>query len=263
VITIVITMFVAPVADPAAAPHSGNAARWSWVLLGALVAGAWVVVIIAGQHSHDSVEPLTWAAGWLVMILAMMVPTLVPMLRTLSSLLAGRQQATWWHFVGGYVLSWIAAGGVAMALSSVALVLDPVSRGWATVAGLALAGVYQFTPLKAKCLRECTSPFLWFLRNWRDGARGAWVMGTRHAASCLGCCWALMALSVIAVGAGIVGMVAMTVVMVVEKVPSLGRALRVPLGGSLIAVAVVLAVAQVGGDGDTPHRHEHSIHSDG
>ena len=57
-----------------------------------------------------------------------------------------------------------------------------------------LAGIYQFTPLKHACLRQCRSPFAFVLNHWRDGgwARCAWALAT--ALYCLGCCWVLMAL---------------------------------------------------------------------
>ncbi len=59
---------------------------------------------------------------------------------------------------------------------------------------LIVAGLYQFTPLKHACLRQCQTPAAFLSRHWKRGAHGAWAMGLRHGAFCLGCCWALMLL---------------------------------------------------------------------
>jgi predicted metal-binding membrane protein len=58
------------------------------------------------------------------------------------------------------------------------------------------AGVYQFTPLKRACLRRCRSPLEFLAEHWREGNAGAFRMGLRHGAYCIGCCWAVMALLV-------------------------------------------------------------------
>ena len=56
----------------------------------------------------------------------------------------------------------------------------------------AVAGVFQFSPLKGRCLKQCRSPFSFFVRYYHKGAGGAWRLGLRHGLFCLGCCWALM-----------------------------------------------------------------------
>src|SRR5439155_24569116 len=64
----------------------------------------------------------------------------------------------------------------------------------AGAAVLVAAGLWQLTPLKYACLPRCQSPIGFLLAEWRQGRRGALVMGLRHGLYCLGCCWALMAL---------------------------------------------------------------------
>src|ERR671914_350595 len=54
---------------------------------------------------------------------------------------------------------------------------------------LILSGLYQFSPLKTKCLGYCESPMSFFMRRWRSGTVGAMKMGTYHGLYCLGCCW--------------------------------------------------------------------------
>ena len=56
-----------------------------------------------------------------------------------------------------------------------------------------IRAVAKVTPLKDVCLAKCRSPVGFLLGSWRDGRRGAVEMGSKHAAWCLGCCWALMA----------------------------------------------------------------------
>jgi predicted metal-binding membrane protein len=213
-------------------------------------------LVLVGAALHRSPGVPAAAVAWAVMVVAMMLPTLVPMLRTLSELLDGRHAGNWWRFVGGYAAVWMAAGvvGVALHVAVGQLTADSsaASPRWLIVVALGVAGLYQYTPWKARCLQACTSPFLWFLRNWRDGARGSWVMGCRHGATCLGCCWALMALSVVAFGAGLAGMAAMTLVMFAEKVPRVGRLIRVPLGAALLVVALATLLF-AGGNGPSHH----------
>jgi predicted metal-binding membrane protein len=58
---------------------------------------------------------------------------------------------------------------------------------------LAVAALYEFTPLKDVCLGKCRSPLGFLLGSWRGGLSGALQMGTKHGPWCVGCCWALMA----------------------------------------------------------------------
>ena len=54
---------------------------------------------------------------------------------------------------------------------------------------LIISGLYQFSPLKTKCLGYCESPMSFFMRRWRSGITGAIKMGSYHGLYCLGCCW--------------------------------------------------------------------------
>lgn len=68
----------------------------------------------------------------------------------------------------------------------------PKRRTTRSQRALVAAALYEMTPIKTRCLRKCRSPLGSFLSSWRNGLRGAFTMGTRHGAWCLGCCWALM-----------------------------------------------------------------------
>jgi predicted metal-binding membrane protein len=113
---------------------------------------------------------------------------------------------------------------------------------------LAVAGVFQFSPLKYRCLDKCRTPLSFVQQHWRgrNERRNAWLLGLHHGAFCVGCCWALMLL-MFAVGTGSVGwMLAMGVVMAVEKNLPWGRWLSAPLGAALLAAAVVILVQHAG-----------------
>ena len=152
--------------------------------------------------------PLTFAltfAMWWVMMLGMMLPSAAPMILTFATLNRGKRA----HgetfvptsvFTFGYLIVWgvfsLAATLAQWALGSAALLSPMASLTSPMIGGvlLILAGLYQFTPLKQACLRNCRSPFAFVLNHWRDGRIGALRMGLEHGAFCLGCCWILMAL---------------------------------------------------------------------
>lgn len=187
---------------------------------------------------------------WLLMAVAMMAPTAVPVLRTYSDLrLADGERVTaagFWAFLGGYILVW---GGFALiaalgqkTLGATGWVSDlGVSRSlWFSAALLVAAGLYQFSALKQACLTQCRSPMVFFLSYWREGTGGALSMGLRHGVICVACCWALMALALVGGTMNLLWMGAAMMLMIVEKLP-LGRRLTAPLGIVLLAAAAALA----------------------
>jgi predicted metal-binding membrane protein len=102
-------------------------------------------------------------------------------------------------FTSGYLLVWIAVGGLALVLADLARAYAGDAFAWTrlgrplTVATLVVAAVYEFTPWKNACLGKCRSPLGFLMGTWRDGWSGATLMGLKLGAWCLGCCWALMA----------------------------------------------------------------------
>jgi len=94
---------------------------------------------------------------------------------------------------------WAAAGLLAYGLYELGrrwlgaeLAGTPAAAG-SQAGGLAVAAVYELTPLKDRLLGQVPQPLGFLLGAWRDGRSGAVQMGARHAAWCVGCCWALMA----------------------------------------------------------------------
>jgi predicted metal-binding membrane protein len=82
---------------------------------------------------------------------------------------------------------------------------------------LLLAGAYQFTPLKRVCLAHCRSPLGFLTTYWRSGRWGAFTMGVRHGAHCLGCCWPLMLLLFVSGVMNILWVAALAVFVLGEK----------------------------------------------
>jgi predicted metal-binding membrane protein len=113
------------------------------------------------------------------------------------------------------------------------------------VALLAIAGVFQFSALKYRCLEKCRTPFSFVNEHWRRDAvrRQSFLLGLHHGIFCVGCCWAIMLLMFI-VGTGSVGwMLAIGAVMAIEKNVGWGRRLSAPLGfGLLVAAVAIFAV---------------------
>jgi len=144
-------------------------------------------------------------AMWGVMMVAMMVPTAVPM--TLVYAAVARKAAAQrspvpptFVFVAGYVTVWglfsVFATLAQRGLDAASL-LSPTMAANSTVFGgavLVAAGIYQFTPLKHACLQHCRAPAHFLSNYWRRGTVGAFRMGLRLGTYCLGCCWILMAL---------------------------------------------------------------------
>jgi predicted metal-binding membrane protein len=186
-------------------------ARWALVgLLFALAALGWWST--AGRMDGMDAGPWTafgafgWFLGvWVVMMAAMMLPSLAPTVALYSRMTRERSPLSPLVFTAGYLVVWGAAGALAFAVAAAGRgVLGDVlawDRGgrWAAGVTLLVAAAYEVTPLKDVCLGKCRSPLGFLLGAWRDGPAGGLRMGARHGAWCLGCCWALMA-SLLALG---------------------------------------------------------------
>jgi len=143
---------------------------------------------------------LGWFVGvWVVMMAAMMFPSLAPTVSLYSQMTRQRGLALPLIFTSGYLVVWGATGVGAYGLFVAGRELFGDDLSWSSggkwfAAGvLLLAAVYELTPAKEVCLAKCRSPLGFLLGSWRDGKRGAFGMGARHGAWCVGCCWALMA----------------------------------------------------------------------
>ena len=194
---------------------------------------------------------LLFVCGWLLMTIAMMLPTSVPLLVIFHSMLRARANRPLLISltVFGYLAAWLVFGIAAYAaVVAIARAADHLTwihvESWTITAGiLLLAGLYQFSPLKYRCLEKCRSPFSFIAGHWhgrREHAE-AFILGVSHGAFCVGCCWALMLL-MIPVGAGNLSwMLMLAVVMAVEKNLSGGKLIAKPLGAALLTLALFVA----------------------
>jgi len=144
-------------------------------------------------------------ALWATMMAAMMFPTASPMVLAFHRIQSGKRErgeafVSTWLFVAGYIAVWAAAGliaySAALMAERLAQLVGLTAEGAARLGGglLIASGLYQLTPLKNMCLSKCRSPIGFILTAWREGRSGALRMGAVHGATCLGCCWMLMAI---------------------------------------------------------------------
>ena len=243
----------------AAAPARDPAVYWLW----GLIAAAWALAValaLGGQTrllAHESLldGPRSWPAAlllfllaWQLMTVGMMLPSSLPVLRVFR--LVSRAQ----HHPGrglagfllGYALVW--TGFALAAFAGDTLVHAAVERWrwleerpWLLTGGaLLLAGAYQFSPLKDRCLSACRHPVTVVRRYYARGFGGGWRLGLRHGRDCLGCCWGLMLL-MFGVGVGnLAWMAALTGVMVAEKTLPFGRRLVPVIGLTLIGLGLTV-----------------------
>ncbi len=223
--------------------------------------GDWTGVGLAGSvcsalPAGPMLFPLAlYVVGWLLMTIAMMMPTITPLIAIFVTMTRDRSDCGTLIslLIFGYLLPWFAFGLAAhlvdMALHALAAGnAFLLVNGWVVGAVvIGLAGAFQFSELKYRCLDKCRTPFSFLNQHWR-GAAARWqsfMLGVHPGVFCVGCCWAMMLL-MFAVGAGSVGwMLAIGAVMAVEKNASWGRKLSAPLGASLLMTSITIIALNV------------------
>jgi predicted metal-binding membrane protein len=195
----------------------------------------------------SGVELLLLFVMWGVMMVAMMTPSASPVILMFSAMNRHRAEhrgpvVRTGLFVLGYLVAWTAYSAAAAtaqwALHGLTLI-SPMMVSTSPYLGgglLMAAGIFQWTPLKRACLIQCRSPMGFIMTEWREGRRGALVMGFRHGVYCVGCCWVLMALLFVAGVMNLVWVAAIATFVLVEKVVPAGE--RV---GQVAGVVLVLA----------------------
>ena len=179
---------------------------------------------------------------WTVMMIGMMLPSASPVILLVLSSYRVRRDAqarlAAVMFVGGYLLVWttfsaLAASGQ-LVLHRAAILSEDMRLRSAVVSGtvLLLAGIYQWLPIKNRCLVFCQTPLSFLMQQWRPGVRGGFVMGVRHGTYCAGCCWLLMVLLFVLGVMNLVWIAILAAVVLMEKLSPRGM-----LVGRLAGVA--------------------------
>jgi len=194
-------------------------------------------------------------AMWWVMMIAMMLPSAAPMVLLYQRVAKrGRMARTGMHtalFAFGYLLVWglfsLAAtvlhaggeisGGVNGMMASSSRVLDG--------ALLVVAGVWQLTPMKNRCLEACRSPVEFLGRIWTPGATGALGMGIHHGAFCVGCCWAMMLLLFVGGVMNLYWIGGLALLALAERAAPMWHRVERPIGVIAIVVGVLLLTSPV------------------
>lgn len=187
-------------------------------------------------------------AMWSVMMIGMMAPTAMPVLLLFAQMRKGQRESLAATLFGlGHTSIWIAFSAMAASLQWLLHQIALLSVGMTVtsryVAGLILigAGIYQLTPSKAKCLSKCQSPLGFLMSNWREGVSGAFILGARHGAYCLGCCWALMFVLFVVGVMNLAWVAALTAFILLEKFGP--RGLRVArIAGVIIILAGIFSM---------------------
>jgi predicted metal-binding membrane protein len=230
-------------------------ASWTWIALMARDmygtmrgASAWMMTSV--WNWPDIL--LLWVM-WAVMMTAMMLPTATPLILLYAAAArrnaeAGSPARRLYALAAGYLLVWSLFSVLATALQRIlasALVLTPMMEPATPVAGavvLAIAGLYQLTPLKRACLRACRSPLGFMMQRWWGGAAGAFRLGMHHGRYCLGCCWALMLILFAGGVMNLAVIITLTVWVLVEKIAPFGEQTPTASGVALLAIAVWMGV---------------------
>jgi predicted metal-binding membrane protein len=195
----------------------------------------------------------TWTAG----MAAMMFPAIIPMVLLYNKLLVNKQSISTSEitqlnfldtfkviiFVGMYLVVWALTGlglllGWSVSMNS--LISVPEGNYISIIYGsiLIISGIYQFTPLKNKCLGYCESPLSFFMRRWKSGTIGAIKMGAYHGLYCLGCCWPYFLIMVALGWMNLVWMGLFAIIIFGEKIWSKGIWVARLFGISLIIVGI-------------------------
>jgi predicted metal-binding membrane protein len=205
-------------------------------------ASAWMMTV----HWDVPHLVLLWAM-WAVMMTGMMLPSASSLILLYGVAARRSPQPTatrqTYALAGGYLVAWAAfsVGATALqrALASLLLVSPMMEavNSRVSAALLLVAGVYQWTPLKHACLRQCRSPIGFLMGRWRNGSSGAFRMGLEHGASCIGCCWALMLLLFAGGVMNVLIIAGLTAFVAVEKLAPLGH------HGARVSGALMVAAA--------------------
>jgi predicted metal-binding membrane protein len=233
--------------------------------VGLLVALAWGYLLFLASSSTtmgsafampmssdwSRTQALLMVLMWTVMMVAMMLPTALPMLAAYERALGGdysSRRSSVSVFALGYLVVWIGFASAATGLqwllhdraltTGMGVLLDP----WLVSAVLIVAGIYEFTPVKMTMLGSCRTPLGFLATEWRNGRSGALYMGMAHGRTCLGCCWALMLLLFVLGVMNLLWVLALSGLVALEKLTQSSAVPRFA-GGALIVSGITVLLA--------------------
>ena len=222
------------------------------------LAWAWLVGLsrdMSTMGDMDMAMPASFAliaTMWMVMMVGMMLPTAMPMILLFTTAQRRQRQRPLLSsgaFVAGYLVVW---GGFAMAAAELQLELGRLAMlspamGLAStrIAGMVflLAAAYELTPLKHRCLTQCSSPIGFIVSYWRPGITGALRMGAVHGAFCVGCCWALMLLLFVQGVMNLIWVAVLATLILVQKVLPNRRITALATAAAMAAAGIALLVS--------------------
>ena len=188
---------------------------------------------------------LLFATMWIAMMVAMMLPSALPMFLIYEKAARFRGDrhvglVTWCLGIG-YFGCWLAFGLVAYAcgvgIAHAAMASDLISRAIPLACGASLigAGAYQLTPLKRACLKHCRDPLALMTDHLGKGWRGAAALGAHHGAFCAACCWPLMLIQLVVGVMNLPAMILIAGVIAAEKLLPIG--VQVAKGAGILSIA--------------------------
>jgi len=200
---------------------------------------------VAGEM--ESAWPIIISMWW-VMMIAMMMPSAAPFVLLYGRVLRHHAAKCENAYVlalfltAGYLTVWlvfsIGAAALQKALQPAGLISDMMlwsKSALLSATVLAVAGVYQLSPFKQACLVHCRGPVQFLTRHWRPGRIGAFLMGVRHGAYCVGCCWMLMALLFVGGVMNLLWIAALSLLVLIEKLSPAGQIIG-KLSGVLLII---------------------------
>lgn len=233
-----------------------------------LLAWAYLVYLAQGMADMQEMSDMVMSGGnmgvgygpvditltflmWAVMMVGMMVPSAAPMILAFANINRRRRQQGSPYvptavFLTGYLLAWAVFSAVATVAQiglSLNFLLSPMMASASPIFGAVLllaAGLFQLSPLKSVCLRHCRTPMGFITNDWREGRRGALLMGLHHGGYCLGCCWALMGLLFLLGVMNLLWIAALAAFVLVEKMVPAGEWVGRAAGVGLLAWGVWL-----------------------
>lgn len=217
--------------------------------------GNWTMSMMWMSMGDELRAAAIFIVMWLAMMVAMMLPSSMPMLLLYRRVAAFRGEENLGQAMfalgSGYFFVWTLFGVAAYLIGAIitqgAMHSDTFSRALPLVGGLALcaAGIYQLTPWKSACLRHCRDPLTLISRHLRQGRFGALRVGIYHGAFCAACCWALMLIQLILGVMNLTVMATVAVVIALEKLLPRGESLARAAGVAALVAGVIMAALSV------------------